>query len=640
MMNPSIDSETTGLLVQAPVALAVFDKQMRYLFHTAEWSQFFNEPDLLGQNHRELFPERSAEWDLRFRNALIGKQYHAHAKINGLIANDTRVLDIDFSPWRLDDDAVSGVIVVIKDISDETLKDQALATLHRRFDRATHAGRIGIFEYEFERGGFFINPVGMELLDLSLMEFDQIDTAALRSRMLPRSQTKFDHAIERCRAFDSTIKLHLDIQTRDNRPRTLEVQLTSLSDAKRIYGITGLITDVTSELALSHEAEQALLESQAISEEMQEQQEQQRRMFAVIGHELRTPAAALKMLIDTDPKLSESEQFPTFQSTIEQLLAVLNELRAVVQPQARQNVTLKTQSPGQVVREVVDAMSPGLEELNLKVHLDINRVSNHVCTFNTQALRQILSNLIRNVEIHSGATELWVKLHSVEMKRDNNRLWAQLVVSDNGRGIPPLHQERIFQPFYRVDESREGSGIGLNLCQSLAGSLGGVISYEDRSDGGAQFVLNMMLDRVEEANSDGFSTEETSPAQDKSADHIAGKYILLAEDNKTIQMVSKAILMKAGAKVAVADNGQDALEMYSNNQLFDFVLTDIFMPVMDGYELTGRLRDAGYDRPIIGITAATIGDEADNLMATGASAVLAKPLDLQRLQGVLQTIFG
>lgn len=637
-MNISIDSETTSLLVQAPVALAVFDKQMRYLFHTAEWSQFFNEPVLLGQNHRELFPESSAEWDLRFRNALLGEQYHAHAKINDLIGNDPRILDIDFTQWRLDDGSVSGVIVVIKDISDEALKDRALATLHRRFDRATHAGRIGVFEYEFDRDGVFINPIGMELLDLSLMEFDQIDTAAIRSRLASRSQTKFDHAIERCRAVDSSIKLRLDVQARDNTVRTLEVQLTSQSDAQRIYGVTGLFTDVTRELALSHEAEQALLEAQATSEELQEQQEQQRRMFAVIGHELRTPAAALKMLIDTDPTLSQSDQFPTFQSTIEQLLTVLNELRAVVQPQAREAVTLKTQSPGQVIREVVDAMSPGLEEMGIKVHIDVNRVSSHICTFNTQALRQILSNLIRNVEIHSGATELWVKLHSVEMKRDSSRLWAQLVVSDNGRGIPPLHQERIFQPFYRVDESRDGSGIGLNLCQSLAGSLGGVISYEDRPEGGAQFVLNMMLDRIEEVSSGGLATEEASPMPEQPTDLVAGKYILVAEDNKTIQMITKAILMKAGAKVAVADNGEHAFEMYSNNQLFDFVLTDIFMPVMDGYELTGRLREAGYDRPIIGITAATIGDEADNLLAAGASAVLAKPLELQRLQNVLQTI--
>jgi len=113
---------------------------------------------------------------------------------------------------------------------------------------------------------------------------------------------------------------------------------------------------------------------------------------------------------------------------------------------------------------------------------------------------------------------------------------------------------------------------------------------------------------------------------------LDGLTILFAEDSPVLRMMTIKVLEKQGAKVLVAEDGKEALER-AKNERFDVVLTDIFMPNMDGYGLTQNLREKiGFKGPIIGVSAAVVGEESDRLIALGANAVLAKPLDLNLLK--------
>jgi len=96
-------------------------------------------------------------------------------------------------------------------------------------------------------------------------------------------------------------------------------------------------------------------------------------------------------------------------------------------------------------------------------------------------------------------------------------------------------------------------------------------------------------------------------------------------------MLTRNVLTKAGAEVKVVSNGQQAMEAYSEASS-DIVITDAMMPEMDGYELSAQLRKVGYTGPIIAVTAATIGDERDRLIAAGADAVLSKPMNIDELK--------
>lgn len=96
-------------------------------------------------------------------------------------------------------------------------------------------------------------------------------------------------------------------------------------------------------------------------------------------------------------------------------------------------------------------------------------------------------------------------------------------------------------------------------------------------------------------------------------------------------MLTKNVLTKAGAEVTVTSNGQLAIEAYSEASP-DIVITDAMMPELDGYQLSSQLREEGYTGPIIAVTAATIGDERDRLIAAGADVVLPKPMSIDELK--------
>ncbi len=115
---------------------------------------------------------------------------------------------------------------------------------------------------------------------------------------------------------------------------------------------------------------------------------------------------------------------------------------------------------------------------------------------------------------------------------------------------------------------------------------------------------------------------------------MEGAKILLAEDNPTLQLLTKNILEKQGAVVTATSNGKSALASF-NDEEYDLVISDIFMPEMDGYGLAKALREAEFNGPIIGLTAATIGDETELMLQAGADRVLAKPISVEALKAAL-----
>ena len=104
-----------------------------------------------------------------------------------------------------------------------------------------------------------------------------------------------------------------------------------------------------------------------------------------------------------------------------------------------------------------------------------------------------------------------------------------------------------------------------------------------------------------------------------------------------LRMLTEKSLGKLGAQIASFDNGQKALAAFEADQ-FDLVLTDLMMPMMNGHELTKSLRDLGAKIPIIGVTAAVIGDETDEWLKDGANAFISKPITPEKLQNALDMI--
>jgi len=303
-------------------------------------------------------------------------------------------------------------------------------------------------------------------------------------------------------------------------------------------------------------------------------------------------------------------------------------LRAVAQPQRMAQSAFDDVMVDEMLQEQVQSFQALAIRHGIKLTTDFIGLTIHPVHIQKTLLRQVVSNLIKNALIHSGGTELEVGASGqlLEGGRKALRLW----VADNGKGVSADKVEKLFEAFVRGSTEAEGTGLGLHICREIIQNMGGDLRYEPRPEGGACFVIELEVDLAKTDPSKQLKTQANESP-------LKGMQVLLAEDNKTIQMLTQKMLEKHGAQLAVCNNGKEALEAFEPGK-FDLVLSDIFMPEMNGYEFARQVRLVDTAVPLIGLTAATIGKETDEMLAAGASAVLSKPISLSKLSAKLAEI--
>jgi len=303
----------------------------------------------------------------------------------------------------------------------------------------------------------------------------------------------------------------------------------------------------------------------------------------------------------------------------------------VVDPsKARENIVVNAR-PSALAEQTLKSLDGVLKANMMQGHLAVDEVSACEMLFNSGALRQIITNLVKNAALHSEGANVWVSLKGVEA--DEQRASITLRIEDDGKGIPDHQKSALFEAFSRGDTKADGTGLGLFIIRELVDLIGGNIEVFDSKHGGVGFRISFTLDLYSPAQHQKaeceFSTSQLEAA-------LKDNRVLFAEDQLTIQMLSKGMLQKAGASVVACNNGAEAMKSFELDD-FDLVLTDAMMPEMDGYQFCRALRQAGYEGPIVAVTAATIGDERERLLECGADYVLPKPLDMKELKEVLLT---
>jgi len=364
------------------------------------------------------------------------------------------------------------------------------------------------------------------------------------------------------------------------------------------------------------ERKQRDAEREKLQKMLQDNHQQQKDLFAMIGHELRTPAATLKMLIDDSP----DDRDPRVVETLDHLLTVLDDMSVVTNPDKAIQGKLLDASVEKVIRDLISTQDRLLQSMHLKVRIKADSGALQKCIINAQLLRQIVLNLMKNAALHGQASHFDIDISSTDQ---DNRLHIRVLLTDNGKGIMPDYQAKLFMAFERGDSKAEGTGLGLHLSQKFAReSLQGDLVYNSEYKQGSQFILTMDLPK---------SSANSADAETMSSvlNSIEGMRIIFAEDNVTLRELTIAMLEDLGAEVMPADNGIVALNLIKTKPA-DVLLTDAFMPEMDGFELITETRKSGFVKPIVAITAATVGVELERLQKCGADYVFSKPLDFRK----------
>ena len=258
-------------------------------------------------------------------------------------------------------------------------------------------------------------------------------------------------------------------------------------------------------------------------------------------------------------------------------------------------------------------------------------------------LERILINLAGNaIKYTNEGGRVDVTVSETDKEKDGAPVFS-FRVEDNGIGMSREFMDHLFEEFAREKTStvsrQQGTGLGLSITKRISDAMGGEILVESEPGKGSVFTLLLPLRRMTETEmADSVPEQKETEA---SGAVLAGKRVLLAEDNALNREIALDILGDEGMETECAENGKIAVEMLAEKGAdhYDFVLMDIQMPVMDGYEATRRIRDMlkGQKRlPIIAVSANAFDEDRLHSAAAGMDAHIAKPINVSELKKVLE----
>ncbi|EDP59851.1 ATP-binding protein [Vibrio sp. AND4] len=232
-----------------------------------------------------------------------------------------------------------------------------------------------------------------------------------------------------------------------------------------------------------------------------------------------------------------------------------------------------------------------------------------------ERITQILVNLIGNAI-------KFTNLGGVVLRVEWQNGYANFEVEDTGIGIPLGAQKALFDPFVQADRSTkrsfEGSGLGLAICKNLVDLMEGEISFVSEPRKGTIFKLRIPLKQGEAEGSVSGSVYDGQHIE------LAGRSILVVDDIHINQVIVTQMLKKLDVTPVLKGNGLEAIDSVKETE-YELIFMDCRMPEMDGYEATMHLREHGFAKPIIAITAGTTLEERQKCIESGMDDILTKP---------------
>jgi PAS domain S-box-containing protein len=540
-------------------------------------------------------------------------------------------------------------LVVARDITERIRAQEALRESEARYRGLVETAKVIIWSVSAEGRIESLNPAFEAITGWARTQWIGRPFAELICREdLPIANESF------VRTFRGESLPPYELRIRSAGGKTLVIEILSAarrSDAGRA-DVSGIARDVT-ERKRTEEALQRAEEMRRAKEGAEAADRAKSEFLGHISHEIRTPMTAILGFTDVLLEDERIRALPdhllnglrTIRQSGDHLLNLINDILDLTKIEVgRLRIDSGPCSPVRIAEDVAASMRPRADTKGLKLVLEADPEVPATIRTDAVRLRQILINLLSNAIkfTRSGGVRLQIRPD----RGSDAPPVLQFAVIDTGIGMSETEVGRLFEPFYTSDTctaAESGAGLGLAISRRLAGLIGGTIAVRSRFGEGSSFTLTLPAGAPGPADpsSSGAPPPDESDAgvpQPGPRSAIGGR-ILLAEDNEAIREYVALRLGQCGAEVAVASDGREAVELALAAREagcpFDWILMDLQMPVLDGFGATRELRDRGYRRPIIALTAYATAEDREECLRFGYDDHLSKPVDWDRLVRVL-----
>ncbi|WP_299891090.1 ATP-binding protein [uncultured Lacinutrix sp.] len=349
--------------------------------------------------------------------------------------------------------------------------------------------------------------------------------------------------------------------------------------------------------------------------------------LSTVTHELRTPLYAVtgltNMLLDEDPKPEQVQHLKSLKFSGDYLLTFINDILQINKIEANKvDIEPEVFNLRKKIANVISALNNSALDNNIKLHLEYDEEL--PLNYNADQLKisQILINLIGNSIKFTKDGDIWVRTKKINEKNGVYNILFE--VEDNGIGISKEKQEHMFESFsqgsIQINRKYGGTGLGLSIVKGLIDILKGKIYLKSELGKGTTFFFELPMKYTEEV----IKEKDVNYFKDVAEVELNNVKILVVEDNKINQMITKKILNKMKLNCEVVDNGEAAVDKVKNN-VYDVVLMDIHMPGISGIEATKLIRAFNKDLTIFALTAVTIEDKMKEFDDAGFTDIISKP---------------
>ncbi|MES2277071.1 MAG: PAS domain S-box protein [Bacteroidota bacterium] len=529
------------------------------------------------------------------------------------------VLDRGMVVSRTPEGLPGRIIGTHTDITERKLAEQAISIREEKYRNILANMNLGLLEVDNNEAIQYANQSFCEMSGYTLDEMMGLEAKTLfpTSNATPVLEQKNQLRKKGISdAYELTVK---------NKKGELRWWLISgaprYNDSGELMGSIGIHLDITERKKLELELNEA--------REVAEQSVRAKEAFlANMSHEIRTPMNAIigmgRQLEKTDLQQQQRFFLNTINTASNHLLVVINDILDISKIEAGklelEKVGFDTQG---LIDHVVHVMQPRAEEKGLELHMDIDENIAPVLIGDPHRINQVLLNMISNAVkfTEKGGVTLSCRLQ----KRIKNKQVLEFSIRDTGIGISEEYIDHVFEKFTQEDRTTArkygGTGLGMAITKELVELMQGQINVYSKKDIGTEIIISLPFNTGTERDLPEVKKDFTDSSS------LKGKRILLAEDNEVNRLVAITVLENYGVIITEAKNGAEAVKALKND-IYDLVLMDVQMPVMNGMEATEVIRrELKMDIPIIALTANAIKGDSDKCIAVGMNAFVSKPFE-------------